>query len=223
VFEQLLDTKLTGYLRMLVPERPPLLKEMEEFAKQEYIPILDVEATTFLRILLKLTRPRRILEIGTAIGYSTILMADTVRDAEILTVERDEERSRLARHWIERSGFANRIVLHTGDALEWLQTMQPQNPNVPHATFDFIFLDAAKGQYMKFLELLLPLLSKQGLLLSDNVLFQGYVYQEGTVKHKLRTMVNRLREYNHYIACHPDLETTFLPLGDGMAVSLRKP
>jgi predicted O-methyltransferase YrrM len=221
LFEQLLDTRLTGYLQTLVAERTALLQEMEALARREYIPILDLEATSFLQVLLRLVRPKRILEIGTAIGYSSILMAETVKDAQIVTIERDEERSREARKWIERSGYEKRIQLEVGDALEILQTYQ-ENDKSQQSTFDFIFLDAAKGQYMKFFDLLLPLLSAQGVLLSDNVLFQGYVYQEGKIKHKLRTMVNRLREYNTHIAFHPKLDTTFIPLGDGMALSIRK-
>ncbi|UOF88834.1 O-methyltransferase [Fodinisporobacter ferrooxydans] len=222
VHAQLLDERLTGYLRELVPARSELLEQMEGMAKKEFIPILDLEATTFLRLLLRLGNPKRILEIGTAIGYSAVFMAQNAPDARILTMERDEMRVRTARSWIRKADLETRISIWEGDAFELLKQLKETANEWQGQAFDLIFLDAAKGQYAKFLEEVLPLLAKGGILLSDNVLFQGYVMQEGQVKHKLRTMVNRLREYNWLLAHHSELDTTFLPLGDGMAVSMRK-
>jgi predicted O-methyltransferase YrrM len=208
----MIDPTLVAYLRKLAPVREPLLMEMEHSAEERYIPILDLESVSFLQVLLKIAKPRRILEIGTAIGYSAIVMARAC-EAQITTIERDAERVNEARDHFAKAGLSGRIELLEGDALELI---------APLGMYDFVFLDAAKGQYPKFLELIDPHLEQGGILLSDNILFQGLVSGQGEVKHKLRTMVNRLREYNELLANHPGYETTFLPLGDGVSLSVKK-
>ncbi|ARU63550.1 hypothetical protein CBW65_22970 [Tumebacillus avium] len=208
----MIDPTLVAYLRGLVPERNPLLQEMEQQAEAGFVPILDLETVSFLQVLLKIAKPRRILEVGTAIGYSAIVMAEAC-DAVITTLERDAERAAEARANFAKAGLSARIELLEGDALERIGDL---------GMYDFIFLDAAKGQYPRFLELLDPHLEKGGVLLSDNILFQGMVSGQEEVKHKLRTMINRLREYNELLANHPGYETTFLPLGDGVSLSVKK-
>lgn len=208
----MIDPQLVDYLRGFVPERDALLQELEQRAEEGYIPILDLESAGFLRVLLAMTRPQRILEVGTAIGYSTIWFGRH-SEAQITTMERDPERAAEARVNLQRAGLNERVELLEGDALEMIEGL---------GMYDLIFLDAAKGQYPRFLELLTPHLTEGGVLLSDNVLFQGMVSGEAEVKHKLRTMINRLREYNQLIAAHPAYVTTFLPLGDGLAISVKK-
>lgn len=208
----MIDPQLVDYLRGFVPERDALLQELEQRAEEGYIPILDLESAGFLRVLLAMTRPQRILEVGTAIGYSTIWFGRH-SEAQITTMERDPERAAEARVNLQRAGLDERVELLEGDALEMIEGL---------GMYDLIFLDAAKGQYPRFLELLTPHLTEGGVLLSDNVLFQGMVSGEAEVKHKLRTMINRLREYNQLIAAHPAYVTTFLPLGDGLAISVKK-
>ncbi|MFD2169229.1 O-methyltransferase [Tumebacillus lipolyticus] len=208
----MIDPTLVTYLRSLAPQREPLLQEIERRAEEGYIPILDLETVSLLQVLLKIAKPRRILELGTAIGYSAIVMGQAC-EAEITTLERDPVRAEEARTNFERAGLTERISLVEGDALELIESL---------GMFDFIFLDAAKGQYPKFLELIDPHLERGGVLLSDNILFQGMVSGQEQVKHKLRTMVGRLREYNELLAHHPGYETTFLPLGDGVSLSVKK-
>lgn len=211
----MIDMQVVEYLRSLVPERDELLQEMERRAEELYIPILDVETMGFLRVFLAIVKPKRILEVGSAIGYSAIVMARAT-EAQITTIERDPERAQEAWHNLAKAGLTERVELLEGDALEVIPELgQNSNP------YDLIFLDAAKGQYPKFLELLNPLLKPGGVLLSDNVLFQGLVSGDPDVKHKLRTMINRLREYNVMLTQHPDFETSILPVGDGLAVSVK--
>jgi predicted O-methyltransferase YrrM len=207
----MIDTQVVEYLRSLVPERDELLQELERRAEELYIPILDVETMGFLRVFLAVAKPRRILEVGSAIGYSAIVMARATQ-AQLTTIERDPERAQEARQNLARAGLCERVELLEGDALEIIPTL---------GEYDLIFLDAAKGQYPRFLELLHPHLVPGGVLLSDNVLFQGLVSGDPDVKHKLRTMINRLREYNVLLTQHPDYETSILPVGDGLAVSVR--
>lgn len=208
----MIDPQVVEYLRSFVPERDELLLELERRAEEKFVPILDLESVGFLRVLLKLARPKRILEIGSAIGYSALVMAQS-SNAHITTIERDGERAAEARENFQKAGLTGRIELLQGDALELIETL---------GMYDMVFLDAAKGQYPRFLELLTPHLEAGGLLLSDNVLFQGMVSGGTDVKHKLRTMVNRLREYNRMLVDHPAYDTTILPLGDGVAISVKR-
>lgn len=208
-----MNEELISYIRNLVPERDSLLMAIEKRAEELYIPILDLETSQLLRVLLPLTKPQRILEVGAAIGYSAIVMAQSC-SASIVTMERDLERADEALFNIEKAGLQHRIQLLKGDAFDILPALKD--------TFDIVFLDAAKGQYPNFLELVLPLLRDGGILFSDNVFFQGLVTGPEHVKHKLRTMIVRLREYNQLLANHPALDTAFIPLGDGLAISVKR-
>lgn len=208
----MIDPQLVDYLRGFVPPRDELLQELERYAEEHYVPILNVESVGFLRVLLKIARPASILELGTAIGYSAICMA-RFSEAKITTIERDAERAVLARRNFERAGLTDRIDFLEGDAFDLIEGL---------GEYDLIFLDAAKGQYPRFLELLGPHLRPGGVLLTDNVLFHGMVTGAQEVKPRLKTIVTRLREYNRLLAEHPAYETTFLPLGDGVAISVKK-
>ncbi|WP_018133510.1 O-methyltransferase [Effusibacillus pohliae] len=212
-----MDDRLLSYIRGLIPARDPLLTSIERRAEELFIPILDLETAQFLRVFLRTHQPRRILEVGTAIGYSAIVMAKAC-SASIVTIERDPVRAAEALQNIEQAGLRDRVRLLQGDAFDILPGLLRDSPE----SFDIVFLDAAKGQYPHFLELVLPLLRPGGILFSDNVFFQGLVAGPEHVKHKLRTIVMRLREYNRTLADHSALETAFVPIGDGLAISMKK-
>lgn len=208
----MISNEWVQYIHQLLPERDPLLQQLEKRARELYIPILDPVSAGFLEVFLRGVQPQNVLEVGTAIGYSTIRIARAV-PGTVTTIERDAGRAAEARENVARAGLAGRVNLLEGDAFALLPRL---------GMFDLIFLDAAKGQYPRFLKLLLHHLREGGWLISDNVFFLGLVPGEREVKHKLRTIVHRLREYNHILSTHPQLETAFLPLGDGMALSWKK-
>ncbi len=199
--------------KVLKPETG-LLKTMREYARENHVPIVSPETAALLKVLVKLHKPVRILEAGTAIGYSSIVMAQAYPDAVIDTIEIDEDMATIANNNIREVGYENRIRILLGDALEIMQCLT--------STFDLIFLDAAKGQYLEYLEHALRLLRPGGLLISDNVLYKGLVACEGTVPHKHRTITVNLREYLNKICNDERLETSVIPIGDGLAVSYKK-
>jgi len=203
---------IVHYIETLVPDRPPLLKRMEEEARKEYIPIMQLPSIQFLRVILKLHRPKRILEVGTAIGYSAIWFALSVPDCEIVTLEISEDMVKRAIQNIKEANLSDRITVIHRDACDGLEIDKP---------FDMIFIDAAKGQYMKFFNHYVPHLRKGGLLICDNVLLRGMVV-DSKVPRRKRTMTNRLRVFNRFLAEHPALETSFVPIGDGIALCIKQ-
>jgi predicted O-methyltransferase YrrM len=211
----LLTPEVNRYLQQFLTPLDETSARLEQVAKEQMIPIMDPDTARLLRVWAVSNQPKSILEVGTAIGYSAYLMATSTR-AQITTIEIDAVRYEQAVKLFTQTGLSNRITAVHSDALTFLPSLQGQ-------TFDWIFLDASKGQYPRFLELLLPLMAPQSLLFSDNILFQGLVSGPEEVKHKLRTIVTRLRSYNQLLAEHPLLETAFLPLGDGLAVSTLRP
>ncbi|MFD2369799.1 O-methyltransferase [Brevibacillus sp. GCM10020057] len=201
------------YISNLIPERSPLLTRLEQEAKAENIPIVQLPSAQVMRTLLLLHQPKSILEVGTAIGYSTIWLAEAAPKARIVTMDIDEERLARARANVAEAGCAERIEILSRDATLGL----PQSYQ-----FDCLFIDAAKGQYRTFLDLYLPHLRVGGLVISDNVLFRGLVATPDEASKRQRPMIDKLLAFNAHLAGHPDLETTFLPVGDGLAVSLKK-
>ena len=193
-----------------------LLKEMEEYAAVRHVPIInEQERSAFCRIVQDFC-PHRILEIGTAIGYSALLLARCAADdACVTTLERSEERAEQAQKYIARSPYASCIKIHVGDAGKLLQ----QENIRAGAPYDLVFIDAAKGQYPDYFAKALPLLADHAVLLADNVLFRGYVRSEQKIPHRYRTMVNRLREYLCLAAENPGCHTDILENGDGLAVT----
>lgn len=201
------------YISSLVPERSPLLMRLEKEAADEGIPIVQLPAAQAIRMLLMLHKPSSILEVGTAIGYSAIWMAEAAPSARIVTMDIDEERLARARANVEEAGCTERIEILSRDATLGLADSYQ---------FDCLFIDAAKGQYRTFLDLYVPLLRDGGLVISDNVLFRGLVATPEEAGKRLRPMVDKLHSFNTYLMERPDLETTFIPVGDGLAVSLKK-
>lgn len=192
-------------------QKNDFLKELEELALKEYIPIIQPEVVQLIKVIFKAANVKNVLEIGTAIGYSAINFAYFTK-GEITTIERSAEMAETARKNIEKCGLGNQIEVVEGDALEILKNI--------NKTYDCIFLDAAKGQYINFLPECLRILKPGGLLISDNVLYRGKVALDGFIPRKHRTIIRNLKEYINEIT--EKLETTVLPIGDGVAVSIVK-
>ena len=186
---------------------------MEDFAKEHGVPIMELAGIEAMLQLLRIGQPAKILEIGTAIGYSALRMAVAVPAAQIVTIERDEERYKLAEEFISRSNHEHQISLIKGDALE------VENIVREHGPYDAIFIDAAKGQYKKFFEIYSNVLQNDGVIITDNVLFKGLVCEAEIESRNLRNLVRKIDEFNHWLMNHPDYFTVILPVGDGVAIS----
>lgn len=207
--------RLRTYLRSLEPEEEPFLRELNRYAQAHFIPVIKPETASLLTTLMEIKRPERVLEVGTAIGYSALLMAAHLpKEGRILTIEKYEKRIPLAKENIKKAGEENRITLIEGDAAQVLKRLD--------GPFDFIFMDAAKGQYIHFLEDVFRLLAPEGVLVSDNVLQDGEILESRyAVARRDRTIHSRMREYLYVLKHTEGLSTCILPVGDGVAVSTR--
>ncbi len=202
------------FLASLDPGNSVFLNELEKKARREYIPIIRHETQSVLRVLLTQTRPAEILEVGTAIGFSAILMCEN-SEARITTIENYEKRIEPARENFKKAGVSDRVNLIYGDAMEVLPRLT--------GPYDFIFMDAAKGQYIRFLPEVLRLLAGGGMLVSDNVLQDGDILESHyAVERRNRTIYKRMREYLYELTHREDLVTTILPIGDGLALTVKK-
>jgi len=212
----LLNEKLHFYIEGLISARIPLFTEMESYAKKHNVPIMELAGIETMLQLLRIHQSKKILEVGTAIGYSALRMANTLSKAQIVTIERDKERLHAAKEFIGRSENGEQITLIEGDALEVEDLVQGQAP------FDAIFIDAAKGQYKKFFEIYEKYLSHDGMIITDNVLFKGLVAEQEIESKRTRNLVKKIDEFNHWLMNHPDYNTVILPVGDGVAISKRR-
>lgn len=206
---------IENYLHSLVPARQGLFEEMERYAAEFKVPIMEPEGMEALLQMLRLSRPKAILEVGTAIGYSALRMAEALPDIKIVTLERDEERIVKAKEFIEKAGKQKQITLLEGDALEAAGLVKEHGP------FDAIFIDAAKGQYQRFFELFEEFLRGNGIIVTDNVLFKGLVAKEDVAiePKRIRNLIRKIRDFNAWLMSHPDYHTVILPIGDGVAIS----
>ncbi len=211
-----MNEQVIHYIETIVKERPALISEMEQYAQVHHVPIMELVGMEALLGMLRIQQPKRILEIGTAIGYSALRMAGAVPEATIVTLERDEERFDAAKGFLSRSEDGKRIISVFGDALDMAEEV------AEHGPFDAIFIDAAKGQYLKFFELYSKLLSDDGVVYSDNVLFKGLVAKEEVEQKRIRNMVKKLQNYNMWLMNHEEFDTSILPVGDGIAISKRR-
>ncbi|OIU70662.1 O-methyltransferase [Rossellomorea aquimaris] len=212
----MMDEKVINYIESITPKRSPLLEEMEQYAEEHHVPIMELVGIEALLGILAIQQPSRILEIGTAIGYSALRMAEALPETEITTIERDEERYNTAQDFLGRSGHKGRIHTLLGDALELQAEVEKNGP------FDAILIDAAKGQYQKFFDLYAAMLSENGVVYSDNVLFKGLVAEEEVEQKRIRNMVKKLQKYNVWLMSHDEFETSILPVGDGIAISKKR-
>lgn len=205
---------ITKYLQSKIKQKDEHLINMQGFAKTNKVPIITPEVAQLISVICKIKKPKNILELGTAIGYSAIILAKEMeKGGEITTIEKSPEMISLAKEFIKKAGFENNIKIIGGDALEVLKYL--------NGSYDLIFLDAAKGHYIDFLPHLLRLLNKGGVLVSDNILYKGMVADDKLVVRRKITIVRRLREYLSKITSIDELETTILPIGDGVSVSYK--
>lgn len=212
----IVDERMVTYINSLDKGNTPFLNELEQEALNNHVPIIRREMQSFLKVLLKLKAPERILEVGTAVGFSTLFMSTYApENCKIVTIENYEKRIPIARQNIQKAGRENQITLLPGDAQEILKTLEEP--------FDFIFMDAAKGQYIHFLPDVMRLLKSGGVLISDNVLQDGDLIESHfAVERRNRTIYKRMREYLYVLKHHEELETSILPLGDGVTISIKK-
>ena len=209
------DERLVTYINSLDSGNTAILDTIEREALDSYVPIIRKEMQSFLKLLLAMHKPKRILEVGTAVGFSAILMAEySPAGCEIVTIENYEKRIPIARENFVRAGKEKQITLIEGDATEVLKTLDEP--------FDLIFMDAAKGQYINFMPDILRLLKKDGVLVSDNVLQDGDIIESHfVVTRRNRTIHKRMREYLYELTHREDLVTAVLPIGDGITVSTK--
>ena len=212
----IVDERMVTYIHSLETPEEPIIEQIEQEAKETFVPIIRKETQSFLKVLLLMKKPVRVLEVGTAIGYSAILMSHYLpKDGRITTIEKYEKRIPIARENFSRAAVADRIKLLEGDALEIMKSLAEP--------FDFIFMDAAKGQYIHYLPEAIRLLAPEGVLMSDNVLQDGDVIESRfAVERRNRTIHSRMREYLYELKHNERLQTSILPLGDGVALSIKK-
>ena len=190
------------------------LNKIKEKALEEHIPIIMDDTLEVVDKILKEVKPSRILEIGTAVGYSAICFSEYLQKNGVIdTIEREEQRVKEAKINVEKVGVSDKINIYEGDAVEILPTLNEK--------YDVVFIDAAKGKYPFFLKEALRMLNPTGVILADNILYKGYVMSDYN-KHKQRTAVRNLREYIKEVTENPDIETEILEVGDGLAISKYK-
>lgn len=212
----IVDERMVTYINSLDMGNTPLLNEIEKEAIETYVPVIRREMQSFLKVLLSIHRPLRVLEVGTAIGFSTLLFCEYgPKDMKITTIEKYEKRLPIARENFKRAGREEQITLLEGDATEILKTLTEP--------YDLIFMDAAKGQYIRFLPDVLRLMKPGSVLISDNVLQDGDIIESHyAVERRNRTIYKRMREYLYELKHNELLTTSILPLGDGVTISVRK-
>lgn len=208
--DAILQPAQAEYLDRLLPPRDPLLREMEAAAGRDEIPISDPEVGRLLTLLAGCRPARRILEIGTAIGYGTLCLARGHPEATVVSIECDPQRLRQAASWLGRGEVSARVELIEGDALEVLPGLEPP--------FDLVYLDAVKEDYRRYLDLVLPKLSVGGLIVADNLLWKGRL---GDPPEEEDDATRALQSFNPYFVIHPQLWTVILPLGDGVGVAVK--
>ena len=203
------------YVENFLPPREELLLEMEQYAQTHHVPIMQLSGIEALSQILRIQNPKSILEIGTAIGYSAIRMAKALPNTSIVTIERDTNRVEVAKQFIAKSNVGSQITVIEGDALE---VEIDRN-----STFDAVFIDAAKGQYMKFFEKYSPLVPSGGVLYIDNMYMHGLSDLDiKEVPKRKRTMIRNLKQFSDWIMQHPDYTSAFFPIGDGLLICLKR-
>ena len=210
----ILDEQVERYLREVRPERSELMAEMEDVAERDSVPIVHWETGRFLAALCRALDPR-VLEVGTAIGYSTLHMAEQVSEGRIVTLERDPDRAAQARGYLERGGVAERVELVEGDALETIGGLS--------GPFDLLFVDASKGEYRRYIELAEPLLSERCVLVVDNLLMEGEVaLPEGADTQWNPDSLSSARRLNAELLQSERWLACVLPVGDGIGFGTRR-
>ena len=211
----IVEERMRTFINSLDAGNTPFLDELECSALSEGVPIIRKEMQSFIKTLLALKKPQRILEVGTAVGFSTLLMCEYSQpEMHITTIENYEKRIPIARENFKKAGKEEQITLLEGDAVQILKTLE--------GSYDFIFMDAAKGQYIHFLPEVLRFLDEKGVLITDNVLQDGDVIESRfAVERRNRTIHKRMREYLFELTHNEGLLTSVVPLGDGIAITMK--
>ncbi len=206
---------IEDYIRMVTPNNTEVLRELEDYAKLNHVPIVHPEVAQLLKVLIKIKGAKRILEIGTAIGYSSIIMAQSMeKDGKVVTIERRQDMVEKAKKNITNLNLQRQIEILEGEANDILPKLNNK--------FDFIFVDAAKGKYMEYFPYCINLIKDEGVIVSDNVLFKGMVANNDLVIRRKKTIVRRMREYIDKILNDCMLDSCIIPIGDGVAVSYKR-
>ena len=201
------------YLEKFYKESDPLIEEMELFAEKNNIPILSKDSAKFLELLIKITKPKRVLELGTAIAYSTIRIARNLKKKSIIhTIEKSQDNIPIAKENIAKFGMQDKIIIYEGNAVEIMPTLAKK--------YDFIFLDADKTDYKRLFDYSIILLKKGGIIFVDNLLWHGYTAASKVpADRKISTKI--IREFNEIFISQANLKTTILPVGDGIGIGVK--
>lgn len=212
----IVDERMVTYIRSLEVPESAVIEAIEQEALRDRVPIIRKEMQSFLKVLLMIKRPMRILEVGAAVGFSSILMSEYMPEGgHITTIENYDKRIPIARANFKRAGKEEQIDLIEGDALEVMHGLE--------GPYDLIFVDAAKGQYIHYIPEVMRLLGTDGVLVSDNVLQEGDIIESRfAVERRNRTIHSRMREYLYELKHHDQLQTSIIPLGDGVALSVKR-
>ena len=212
----IVNERVVAYINSLNCGNSDICNTIEKEAIADEVPIIRKEMGNLLKVLLQLVQPERILEVGTAVGYSSILMSENMpHDCTITTIENYDKRIPVAKNNFKRAGKEDVITLIEGDALEVLKTLD--------GPYDFIFMDAAKGQYINYLPDIKRVLRKCGLLISDNILQEGEIVESRyAVTRRNRTIHARIREYVYELTHSEDFVTSIVPIGDGITLSVKQ-
>ena len=212
----IVDERMVTYIRSLEVPESAVIEAIEQEALRDRVPIIRKEMQSFLKVLLMIKRQMRILEVGAAVGFSSILMSEYMPEGgHITTIENYDKRIPIARANFKRAGKEEQIDLIEGDALEVMHGLE--------GPYDLIFVDAAKGQYIHYLPEVMRLLGTDGVLVSDNVLQEGDIIESRfAVERRNRTIHSRMREYLYELKHHDQLQTSIIPLGDGVALSVKR-
>ncbi|MDD6043519.1 MAG: O-methyltransferase [Eubacteriaceae bacterium] len=213
ITNELVENYITKYYRPVNES----LEQLRLVGEKDHVPIIQRDTENVLNSYLKLKQPKRILEIGTAIGYSAIYFATVCKDSEVYTIEKDEIMRQAALNNFQESGLNDRIHSLFGDGQEQIEKLQDQGIK----DFDFVFVDAAKSHYKRFLEAALKVCSNNALIISDNILMRGMTASDDFDEHrKHKTNIRKMREYIDFICTQEDLETSLLAVGDGLGITI---
>ena len=210
------DIGAKEYFQSLYKEDSKLIQQLERYAEEYNVPIIEKDSIELLKQLIRIHQPKRILEIGTAIGYSAIQMASACGNSFITTIEMDENRYEEAVKHIKEALLDHRIevILQKGET--YIENLSKSS------TFDFVFIDAAKAQYQSYVELIDPHLEQHGLIVIDNVYFKGYVMEENNASKRLQKLGQKINHFNKWLIENDAYDTTFVASGDGLAIAIKK-
>lgn len=210
--------KISQYLFEHIPSRDTFFLQLEQFAKENRIPIMDPVSIHFLTQLVRVKKPNSILELGTAIGYSALRMHEAYPLTTITTIERNEEMYKIAIQNLKRTNKSDVVQVVLGDAFDVIEQLKAEEKK-----FDFIFIDAAKGQYERFFTEVQSLLEDDGMIVCDNVLFKGLVVDESKLdNNRLQKIAKKVRQFNEWLVAQENFHTTIIPIGDGLSISVKR-